>query len=275
MAKDIAIVRGFARDEKDENRLLAAGVKTIYRGDKGEILGKFKMRDKELLGVVDGLRAFGTTRSEMISAVKLMKSWGAAIIDAETKLRSDADGAEMLDDGLTKFHGEAKMPGGSRQARLMQTKSVEIRTKGRMPRHEAEIIWKDTGAFTLPQALALMNGWSQSSAYRVLGDRGAKPGRRERALSPLNSKRGHIYFIRANGKGPVKIGFAGSLKLRLSGLQTSHHQKLRLVAAIEGTPAHEKLLHRKFMDYRMKGEWFKVEGELLKYLDTLPAPETK
>src|ERR1700730_13587256 len=90
------IIRGYARDKKDEARLRAAGVKTIYRADKGETPGKFKMRKGETLGVVDGLLAFGNAKSDMVAGVKLVHSWGASVRDAETGLCSRSDGAEMM-----------------------------------------------------------------------------------------------------------------------------------------------------------------------------------
>src|SRR5882724_9117930 len=131
------IVRGYARNEKDEKRLRAAGVtKPIYRADKGEVPGKFKMRKGETLGIVDGLRAFGDGKGEMVSAVKLVHSWGASISDAETGLCSRRDGAEMMAKALG-----PKRP--SKDYKEMQAKAARARTKGRMPKRDAQAIWYD------------------------------------------------------------------------------------------------------------------------------------
>ncbi|MDE2100302.1 MAG: GIY-YIG nuclease family protein [Patescibacteria group bacterium] len=275
--KAIRIVRGYARNEKDEKRLVAAGLtkSSIYREDRGETLGKFRMRRGELLGVVNGLLAFGSARSAMIGAVKQMKEWGAAIIDAETGLRSDTDGAEMLDLGLTRFQGERSMV-GSKQAAKMQAKSVESRTKGRMSAHEAELIWRNEVLKT-HEALALMTKWTQASAYRVFGPRGVIAGRKgkghKRRATIKRQKasgKGAIYFVRANGRGAVKIGYATDVEARVRALQTSHHSPLKLLAFISGTQKDEAELHKRFAAYRINGEWFKVTGALKKYIETLP-----
>lgn len=172
-SKAIGIIsRGFARNAKDEARLREVGIKTIYRQDKGEQIGKFQMRRNELLGVVDGLRAFGTARRDMVAAVKLVHGMGAAIVDAEyPELRSDRNGAAMLDKALAKFIPTPE------QAAAMQEASVKARTKGRMADRTALAIWRNP-KFSVHEAVALMTGWSQSAAYQKLGKRDVPAGRR-------------------------------------------------------------------------------------------------
>src|ERR1035437_4096653 len=65
--------RAYARNERDEKRLIAAGVpaKRIYREDRGaEQWGNWTMRKGEFLGVVNGLLAFGTNRRAMMAALE-------------------------------------------------------------------------------------------------------------------------------------------------------------------------------------------------------------
>jgi hypothetical protein len=119
------ISRGYARHEKDELRLRAVGIKTIYRGDRGETIDKFKMRRGELLGVINGLRAFGETRRDMVEAVKHIHAASAAIIDVESGNRSDRNGVELLNWALAKFIPTPE------QARAMQEASMVARLKGR------------------------------------------------------------------------------------------------------------------------------------------------
>ena len=64
----LQIVRGFAKNQREEDALRDYGVTTIYRADRGEVLGKFRMRRGELLGVVN-LRAFGPARRDMVAAI--------------------------------------------------------------------------------------------------------------------------------------------------------------------------------------------------------------
>ena len=164
------IARGYAANVADEKRLRAWGVKTIYRGDKGEILDRFRMRKGELLGAVNGLRAFGEARRGIVDAVKMVHGWGAAVIDAETGLRSDKDGVEMLSQALA-----PRRP--SDDYRKAQAAGVANRVKGRMPKREALMIWRNP-KFSVREAIELMTKWSQATAYKQLGKRDVPAGRR-------------------------------------------------------------------------------------------------
>src|SRR3990167_8941455 len=42
-----------------------------------------------------------------------------------------------------------------------------------------------------------------------------------------------IYFIQSGGAGPLKIGRSDDPEARLAALQTAHHEKLYLVAAVK------------------------------------------
>jgi len=156
------ITRGYARNESDSKRLKAAGVKTIYRADKGETLDRFKMRAGEFLGVVDGLRAFGGKR-DIGQAVKLVHSWGAIVIDAETGLQSRHDGVEMMRQALA----PQLKPG---RAEEMQALSVKSRLNdGRVSERKAKMIWRNL-SFTITEAVEL-TGWPQSTLYFEFGPR--------------------------------------------------------------------------------------------------------
>ena len=164
------IHRGYAANGADEKRLREAGVKVIYRGDKGEPIGRFRMRSGELLGVVNGLRAFGDARREMVSAVTEIHLQGAVIIDAEIGLRSDKNGVEMLNLALA-----PRRP--SDDYRKAQAAGVANRTKGRMGKREALIIWRNP-KLSVRECIELMHKWSQATAYKQLGRRDVPAGRR-------------------------------------------------------------------------------------------------
>jgi hypothetical protein len=74
-----------------------------------------------------------------------------------------------------------------------------------------------------------------------------------------------IYLIQEGLDGPVKIGWTGdgSVRKRLSSLQTAHSKNLTCLATCEGTPKDEKRLHRRFRHLRIRGEWFNPTTELL------------
>jgi len=157
------IARGYAKDEKDSDRLKKAGVRTIYRLDKGEALGKFKMRDGENLGVVDGLRIFGERRSQIASAIKLIHSWGATVVDAESRENSRDHGIQMLDDAL-----KPRRPTGYMAE--LQERSVKSRLKdGRSPKREALAAWRNP-RLKLKEVLEVTN-WPQSTLYNTFGPR--------------------------------------------------------------------------------------------------------
>ena len=172
MEAEIAVARGFARNSADERRLKTAGVKTIYRADKGEMPGKFKMRRGELLGVVDGLLAFGTAKRDWTAAEKLVHSWGAVIFDVETKLRSDQNGATMFDYAL-----RPRRPSETYQA--MQAASVEKRTKdGRVGKRAAERIWRNQ-RLSVKEKVDL-TGWPQATLYNTFKKTNVPAGRRKK-----------------------------------------------------------------------------------------------
>jgi len=169
--------RAYARNAKDEARLIAAGVpaKRIYREDRGsEQWGQWKMRRGELLGVVNGLFALGSNRRDMMRALDRIEAWGAVIVDMETGLRSDKQSAKLLDLGLARRHGELAMKPG--QAERMNGASIEARTKGRMPQRQALTYWRDP-TLTGKEALKRMKGWTRGPAYEILGPRGVPSGR--------------------------------------------------------------------------------------------------
>lgn len=172
MAKTPAttIQRGYARGPSDEKRLQAAGVKTIYRADKGETPGKFKMRAGELLGVVDGLRALGQAKSAMVAAVDMVHGWGAVIVDVGTGLRSDRDGAKMMSHAFDTRTSD--------EFREMQAKAVADRHKrnGRMPKEKARVIWFNDKLNKDEAAERCGPGWSWPTLYRHFGKRNAPRG---------------------------------------------------------------------------------------------------
>lgn len=141
-----------------------------------------------------GLRPLGNSRAAIVAALKKAREETVEafhILDVVSGRRSDRDGVEMLDDALAKMHGERAMGnraeaigalGGHRRASKMRLT--------RMPRDDAERIWKDPSIVTDKQAAALCGpGWSISTLKRAppegdgFGPSGRRPGRRK-ATSP-------------------------------------------------------------------------------------------
>jgi hypothetical protein len=77
-----------------------------------------------------------------------------------------------------------------------------------------------------------------------------------------------VYFIAAED-GPVKIGVATKPKNRLKELQTSHHQRLAILATCDGDVELEKAYHKRFAAHRLSGEWFERSPEIQAEIDRL------
>jgi hypothetical protein len=77
---------------------------------------------------------------------------------------------------------------------------------------------------------------------------------------------GHIYFI--TDFQTIKIGFSKSSPARrMVHMQTGHPLPLYLVGSIPATKHQEAMLHRRFEHLRTRGEWFRVEYDLLDYIE--------
>ena len=82
-----------------------------------------------------------------------------------------------------------------------------------------------------------------------------------------------VYFISAPSLRAVKIGSAMNPVERYRGIQTASAIDLHLVAVIDGGKSEEKALHRRFAEYRRRGEWFSCKGSLAEFIKSLPCFE--
>ena len=80
-----------------------------------------------------------------------------------------------------------------------------------------------------------------------------------------------LYFIQAGEDGPIKIGISQDAKRRLSGLQTAHHEELRLLGSIPGGRRAEEFMHQLFVAQKLRGEWFKSDPVLLSFIEDFVA----
>ena len=89
-----------------------------------------------------------------------------------------------------------------------------------------------------------------------------------------------VYFCKRMSDGFIKIGRSDSPERRVALLSCNHKDHMWLMATIVILSKHgriaermkdakiERLLHFKFRDIRMEGEWFKPHSKLLKYIKT-------
>lgn len=77
---------------------------------------------------------------------------------------------------------------------------------------------------------------------------------------------GFIYFVRAGDAGPIKVGYAGNVRRRLSTLQIGCPCPLILLHHEPGSLADEVEWHWRLRDFRVRGEWFRPNWMLHRHL---------
>jgi len=79
-------------------------------------------------------------------------------------------------------------------------------------------------------------------------------------------------FIYAIGNGDlVKIGWSIDPNRRLAALQTGSPESLVLLGVVAGTRQAERDAHLKLGAWRVRGEWFKIEGDVAGFVGSLEA----
>lgn len=74
------------------------------------------------------------------------------------------------------------------------------------------------------------------------------------------NKTTNIYFIQSVIGGPVKIGTANNIEVRIKQHQTGSPFTLKIIKTIENVSRKtERELHKIYSDYRVHGEWFSEE----------------
>lgn len=74
----------------------------------------------------------------------------------------------------------------------------------------------------------------------------------------------YVYLITTSKA--VKIGISSDPEKRLSGLQTSHHETLKLYCTFacqngDHAGSLERMLHQHYLSNRIRGEWFDIDPE--------------
>jgi hypothetical protein len=99
-------------------------------------------------------------------------------------------------------------------------------------------------------------------------------GRRKKAVadSPKGSD-GYTYFIQVGDDGPIKIGQTSSPEARIRAIDAFNPSKLNVLLVIK-CRGHERALHVRFAQHRLKGEWFAPAPEILAVIDELRSQAT-
>jgi hypothetical protein len=75
---------------------------------------------------------------------------------------------------------------------------------------------------------------------------------------------GYVYFLRMGRS--VKIGFSRDVRKRMKAIQTACPEPTEVLKVIPGVVNTERYFHEHFAQYRMQGEWFRLEGDLCSFL---------
>ena len=79
-----------------------------------------------------------------------------------------------------------------------------------------------------------------------------------------------IYFIQSGKDGPIKIGYTkdeNSLHSRVGSVQCKTLGSLVILGAFDGDKKREKEIHVKFSMYRIGGEWFEPNKNIIHFIN--------
>lgn len=77
---------------------------------------------------------------------------------------------------------------------------------------------------------------------------------------------GFVYFVINEKQAICKIGYSVSPAKRLKELQTGCPYPLHIQKTVVGDIEMERLFHKIYKEYRLEGEWFKLEGKLKTFI---------
>jgi hypothetical protein len=80
------------------------------------------------------------------------------------------------------------------------------------------------------------------------------------------SKQSYVYIIHCKDLGTIKIGYSDNPFARLSQLQMGNSSELSIVSIFKGGREEEYELHQVFASNSVRGEWFKLDDELINEL---------
>lgn len=135
----------------------------------------------------------------------------------------------------------------------------------------ATLEWKYGSLARAPHIGNLMNRKIHSESFAASRQNIIQQcDKRSKSKDPV-SPSGFVYYVRwENDPLLVKIGYTANLKNRFSSFLTCSPHRLEVLRVEEAANSClEKILHTRFDDYRVAGEWFKYEGALERYITGL------
>lgn len=81
--------------------------------------------------------------------------------------------------------------------------------------------------------------------------------------------RSKVYFIQQGIGGPIKIGVSSNPERRVVNLQVANPTPLKIIATVPGTEKDELFFQMKFERFKIQGEWYLPDPELLMFIEEL------
>lgn len=126
--------------------------------------------------------------------------------------------------------------------------------------------WEERDADRKRMRLAEIQSHIDATRVRVDGQT-VTAAANDNVISVAPAASCYVYFV-TDGEA-IKIGKANNPKSRLSGLQTSHHKPLTILAVTPGNETLEREFHRIFDSKRLRGEWFQDCDEVRALVDDI------
>jgi hypothetical protein len=219
------------------------------------------------------LARISNARSQLKPFLDAVHAKGSHVLELSTGRRTNTTAyGDMVLDAVAEQSGDnrASLPDEARKRGAVGIRGARISAASRRtPEVIARAIWRDP-SLTVRQKLAHddMRGWSMPTAYRHLETTRAPMGR-PRTVAEVVRQR-YVYFVKNGRKKLVKIGSAYDIEKRMSSLQISSPNPLTLLGFIEADETAERDLHRRFKKQRVRGEWFRIQGDLAEFIAKLP-----
>jgi hypothetical protein len=77
-----------------------------------------------------------------------------------------------------------------------------------------------------------------------------------------------IYVVQFGVGTPLKIGSSADIGARLSKMSVDHYNEPNMLYLAHGGFREEKALHRRFAKHRVRGEWYRPDGEILDWCES-------
>jgi hypothetical protein len=85
-------------------------------------------------------------------------------------------------------------------------------------------------------------------------------------ISIFGGKEKMMYFVANSEKVEGKIGTSSDPEQRFSQLQIGNSAKLDLMGIMNGDKKTETDIRNKFKKYHIRGEWYKLNDEIIKFI---------